>query len=77
VLHIDKHLILWKLEEILKSTVPMDKQKSYLKHYLHPKCHRKLNDVLKPYEISGEQYNVLRIRRGQRQSRMCTYKNEC
>jgi DNA-binding MarR family transcriptional regulator len=49
-----------KMEEILKSTVPMDNSKVIL-NIMYTKCHyREFNDVLKTFEISGEQYNVLR-----------------
>jgi hypothetical protein len=34
---------------------------------------RKLNDVLKPYEISGEQYNVLRMKEEDKGNPACEH----
>ncbi len=57
-----------KIEEILKSTVPMDNSKKVILNIMYTQSviTENFNDVLKPYEISGEQYNVLRILRGQK-----------
>ncbi|MFV5700907.1 MarR family winged helix-turn-helix transcriptional regulator [Flavobacterium sp. XS2P12] len=57
-----------KIEEILKSTVPMDNSKKIILNVLYTQnvITDNFNEILKPYEISGEQYNVLRILRGQK-----------
>lgn len=57
-----------KIEEILKSTVPMDNSKKIILNILYTQnvITDNFNEILKPYEISGEQYNVLRILRGQK-----------
>jgi len=57
-----------KIEEILKSTVSMDNSKKIILNVLYTQnvIIENFNELLKPYEISGEQYNVLRILRGQK-----------
>lgn len=57
-----------KIEEVIKSTVPMDDSKKIILNilYTHNVIIENFNEILKPYEISGEQYNVLRILRGQK-----------
>lgn len=57
-----------KIEEVLKATLPMDKSKKIILNVLYTQnvIAEKFNEILKPYEISGEQYNVLRILRGQK-----------
>jgi DNA-binding MarR family transcriptional regulator len=57
-----------KIEEVLKSTVPMDNSKKIILNILYTQnvIVDNFNEILKPYEISGEQYNVLRILRGQK-----------
>ena len=57
-----------KIEEVLKSTVPMDDSKKIILNVLYTQnvITESFNEILKPYEISGEQYNVLRILRGQK-----------
>ncbi len=57
-----------KIEEEIKSTVPLDNSKKIILNVLYTQnvINDKFNEVLKPYEISGEQYNVLRILRGQK-----------
>ena len=57
-----------KIEEILKSTVPMDNSKKIILNVLYTQnvITDNFNEILKSYEISGEQYNVLRILRGQK-----------
>ena len=57
-----------KIEEVLKSTVPMDNSKKIILNVLYTQnvITESFNEILKPYEISGEQYNVLRILRGQK-----------
>lgn len=64
-----------KIEDILKSTVPMDNSKKIILNVLYTEnvITENFNEILKPYDISGEQYNVLRILRGQKgnPSNMC------
>ncbi|MBA4276346.1 MarR family transcriptional regulator [Flavobacterium sp.] len=57
-----------KIEEVLKSTVPMDISKKIILNILYTQnvLTESFNEILKPHEISGEQYNVLRILRGQK-----------
>lgn len=57
-----------KIEEILKTTVPMDNSKKIILNILYTQnvITENFNELLKPHEISGEQYNVLRILRGQK-----------
>ena len=57
-----------KIEDILKSTVPMDNSKKIILNVLYTEnvITENFNEILKPYDISGEQYNVLRILRGQK-----------
>lgn len=57
-----------EIEQILKSTVPMDNSKKIILNILYTQnvITENFNEILKPYEISGEQYNVLRILRGQK-----------
>lgn len=57
-----------KIEEVIKSNVPMDNSKKIILNVLYTQniITDNFNEILKPYEISGEQYNVLRILRGQK-----------
>lgn len=57
-----------KIEEIIKSTVSMDNSKKIILNILYTQnvVTENFNEILKPYDISGEQYNVLRILRGQK-----------
>lgn len=57
-----------KIEEVLKSTAPMDDSKKIILNILYTQnvVIDSFNEIAKPYEISGEQYNVLRILRGQK-----------
>jgi DNA-binding MarR family transcriptional regulator len=57
-----------KIEEIIKSTVPMDITKKVMLNITFTRnvIADKFLEILKPYDISGEQYNVLRILRGQK-----------
>lgn len=57
-----------KIEEVLKSTAPMDDSKKIILNILYTQnvVIESFNEIAKPYEISGEQYNVLRILRGQK-----------
>ena len=57
-----------KIEEEIKSTVSLDNSKKILLNiiYTHNIVTELINEALKPYDLSGEQYNVLRILRGQK-----------
>jgi len=57
-----------KIEEVIKSNVPLDDAKSVILNVMHTQniISEKFNELLKPYDLSGEQYNVLRILRGQK-----------
>ncbi|KFF19544.1 MarR family winged helix-turn-helix transcriptional regulator [Flavobacterium hydatis] len=56
------------IEDVIKSTVKMDNPKRVILNIMYTQniLQDKFNEVLKPYELSGEQYNVLRILRGQK-----------
>ena len=56
-----------KIEELIKSNKPLDIEKSVVLNILFTQncIADKFNEILKPYELSSEQYNVLRILRGQ------------
>lgn len=57
-----------KIEDKIKSTVALDLSKKIILNIIYTNniLSEKFNDVLKPYDLSGEQYNVLRILRGQK-----------
>lgn len=57
-----------RIEEIIKSNVAMDDAKKIVLNIMVTQnvLTEKFNEVLKPYDLSGEQYNVLRILRGQK-----------
>ncbi|HEY6143460.1 MAG TPA: MarR family transcriptional regulator [Flavobacterium sp.] len=57
-----------KIEEVIKSTVPMDNSTKVILNILYTQnvISDNMNEILKPYDLSGEQYNVLRILRGQK-----------
>jgi DNA-binding MarR family transcriptional regulator len=57
-----------KIEEIIKSNVTIDDAKKVVLNIMVSQnvIAEKFNEVLKPYELSSEQYNVLRILRGQK-----------
>ena len=57
-----------KIEEIIKSTIAMDISKKVMLNITFTRnvIADKFLEILKPYDISGEQYNVLRILRGQK-----------
>lgn len=57
-----------KIEEIIKSTVTINEAKKIILNvmFAHTIISEKFNEVLKPYDLSSEQYNVLRILRGQK-----------
>jgi DNA-binding MarR family transcriptional regulator len=57
-----------KIEDEIKSTVALDISKKITLNILYTQnvITDNFNEILKPYDISGEQYNVLRILRGQK-----------
>ena len=57
-----------KIEDVIKSTVNIDDSKKIILNiiYIQSVIGEKFAEVLKPYELSSEQYNVLRILRGQK-----------
>ncbi len=57
-----------KIEEVIKSNVVMGlSQKAVLNIiYTQNNIHERLIEILKPFDLSNEQYNVLRILRGQK-----------
>ena len=59
-----------KIEEVIKSSVALDDAKKVLLNLMYAQnvIADKLNELLKPYDVSPEQYNVLRILRGQKGS---------
>ena len=57
-----------KIEDVIKSTVYLNDCKKVILNimYTHSVIGEKFAEILKPYELSSEQYNVLRILRGQK-----------
>jgi len=57
-----------KIEEIIKSnsSIPLAKKTVLNILYTQNYTAERFNDVLKPYDLSAEQFNVLRILRGQK-----------
>ena len=57
-----------KIEEVIKSNVALKNAKKVILNVMYTQnvVNDKINEILKPYDLSGEQYNVLRILRGQK-----------
>jgi DNA-binding MarR family transcriptional regulator len=57
-----------KIENVIKSTIQLSVVKKVTLNlkFTHNFIEDKFNTILKPYDISSEQYNVLRILRGQK-----------
>lgn len=57
-----------KIEEVIKSNVALKDAKKVILNVMYTQnvVNDKFNEILKPYDLSGEQYNVLRILRGQK-----------
>ncbi|MBL0013439.1 MAG: MarR family transcriptional regulator [Flavobacterium sp.] len=57
-----------KIEEIIKSNVTLDDSKKVILNLIYTQnvIGDNFNELLKPYDVSPEQYNVLRILRGQK-----------
>jgi DNA-binding MarR family transcriptional regulator len=64
------------IQEIIKSNVSLNHEKQVILNLIYTQnvISDKFNELLKPFEISAEQYNVLRILRGQKglPVNMCT-----
>lgn len=56
------------IEEVIKSTVSLDTAKKVILNFMYTQnvIGDKFHEILKPYDLSREQYNVLRILRGQK-----------
>ena len=56
-----------KIEEVIKTNLEMENAKKVMLNILYTQniMIERFNEILKPYSLSGEQYNVLRILRGQ------------
>lgn len=56
------------IEEVIKSTVKMDNAKKVILNIMYTQnvIQDHFNELIKQYDLSGEQYNVLRILRGQK-----------
>jgi hypothetical protein len=59
-----------KIEEIIKSNITLKDAKKVILNILYTQnvINDKFNEILKPNDLSSEQYNVLRILRGQKGS---------
>lgn len=57
-----------KIEDEIKSSIPLKVSKKIILNVLYTQnvINEKFNEVLKPNDLSSEQYNVLRILRGQK-----------
>lgn len=57
-----------RIEEIIKSSITMEDSKKVILNLMYTQTviADKFNEILKPYDLSSEQYNVLRILRGQK-----------
>lgn len=57
-----------KIEDVIKSTLPLDNSKKIILNIVYTQnvINDKFNEIVKPYDLSSEQYNVLRILRGQK-----------
>lgn len=65
-----------KIEEIIRATSEMSLAKKALLNVLYTQnvVADKFNEILKPHDLSSEQFNVLRILRGQKRE---TSQYEC
>jgi len=64
-----------EIEKVVKSNINLDDSKKIILNIIYTQnvVADKFNEVIKPYDLSSEQYNVLRILRGQkgRPANMC------
>lgn len=61
-------ITIMRIEEIIKSNVVIDDAKKVILNLMYTQSviADKFNELLKPHDLSSEQYNVLRILRGQK-----------
>ena len=61
-------LTIMKIEDVIKSNVIMDDAKKVILNILYTQnvIGEEFSEILKPYDLSSEQYNVMRILRGQK-----------
>ena len=61
-------LTIMKIGDVIKSNVIMDDAKKVILNILYTQnvIGDKFSEILKPYDLSSEQYNVMRILRGQK-----------
>lgn len=64
----NKVIVNMRIEEIIRSNITMDDAKKVILNIMYTQnvISDKFNEILKPFDLSGEQYNVLRILRGQK-----------
>ena len=57
-----------KIEEIIKTTINLEDSKKIILNIIYTQnvISDKLHEIIKPHDLSSEQYNVLRILRGQK-----------
>lgn len=63
-------LTIMRIEDVIKSNVTMDDAKKVILNIIYTQhvIGDKFSEILKPYDLSSEQYNVMRILRGQKGS---------
>ncbi len=59
-----------KIEEVIKTNINLGDSKKIILNIIYTQnvIGDKFNEIIKPYDLSSEQYNVLRILRGQKGS---------
>jgi len=59
-----------EIEKVVKSNINLDDSKKIILNIIYTQnvITDKFNEIIKPYDLSSEQYNVLRILRGQKGS---------
>ena len=57
-----------KIEEVIKTNINLEDSKKIILNIIYTQnvINDKFNEVIKPHDLSSEQYNVLRILRGQK-----------
>ena len=67
-LHNQFDTILMNIEEVIKSTVSLEESKKVILNFSYTQIviSDKFHEIIKPFDISKEHYNVLRILRGQK-----------
>jgi len=64
-----------KIEDVIKSNIIIENSKKAVLNIIYTQnvINEHFNEILKPFDLSGEQFNVLRILRGQkgRPANMC------